>query len=366
MAIAFLLSVAANGSLSAQMTAEEFESLPESDRRTVLVSSLQEWQRAVLNLQAKSMTHIYNVEYRDGVTENVVQDIGRYTCELRRLDGNHWAKVAWFLPGDDPNHPLAQIVTTMDTKAGVSRSFGEHRQMKGVYGAIATEEDHMIRNGRLHYWFEASFEKSREFPIVFLLEHQDEIEFEGLSDDRQQIKVSLRYKSSSGTPFQDSRTVWIDPLRGFLPVRMHRRWEYDTRPQPPLDQVWDLDVKSTRQVDGAWLPDHIVEVSASTASIADGYVSIFETSVEEIKLGVMDQSDLRIEFPDGVEVHDRIRGVWFKAGPRVQSAPPDLAKPHVPEKSRRWLILVNIGFLAVVAILWSLVGRRKLQKVSQQ
>src|SRR5438046_3011084 len=48
----------------AQMSAREFTELPEADQRTVLVSSLQQRQKAVRNLQARSLTHKYKVPYR--------------------------------------------------------------------------------------------------------------------------------------------------------------------------------------------------------------------------------------------------------------------------------------------------------------
>ena len=71
----------------------------------------------------------------------------------------------------------------MNAASGVARSVARHAQLDGVYGAIDTREDMLIQTGRFHFWFEASFEQGGEFPLSFLLAHQDAIEFEGLDDN---------------------------------------------------------------------------------------------------------------------------------------------------------------------------------------
>src|SRR5579883_2571980 len=113
-AVAMVVLEMTQGLARAQMTAKEFDALPGADKRTVLVGALQERERAVRNLQAPSVTRLYNVEYRDGKTGRFLEDVSRYVCELRRKDGNHWASVSWFLPEDKPDRPLAKVVTTMD------------------------------------------------------------------------------------------------------------------------------------------------------------------------------------------------------------------------------------------------------------
>jgi hypothetical protein len=352
--------------LPAQMTAQEFSVLPEPDQRSILVASLQQWQQATRNMQAKFETRVYNVEYQDGVTGDFKEDVSRYVCELRRKEGRHWASIAWFLPGDDPGAPLAQVVTSMDTEAGVARSIAEHRQMKGVYGAINTKEDNMIGTGRLHYWFDARFGKAREFPIMFLLEHQNSIRFEGTSDDGQSVVISLLYESTSGTPFQDLRTVWLDPQRGFMPVRMHRRWEYDVSPRPAFYQIWDVEVTKMRQIDEIWFPVHFTETATSSGSIKDGYAGVYETTVDLIHLGKMTDADLSVEFPEGVQVHDRIKGVRFVADALTQSAPLTGVDAGVPHNVRSWLILGNLGVLAVIGALCWLGRSRKVRKVPER
>jgi hypothetical protein len=241
----------------------------------------------------------------------------------------------------------------MDSKSGVARSVAEHRQLDGVYGAITTAEDPIIQNGCFHYWFDIPFDKkAQEFPISFLLKHQEAIKFEGLSGDGKEIRISLLFKTSKGTPYQDFRTIWLDPQRGFTPVRMHRRWEFEaTAPgATPLYSELDTEVKEMKQVDGVWFPTHFTETCVGRTSVADGYATVYETTVGRIKLGAMTDDDLQVHFADGVQVHDRIKGVWFVATEETQSAPP-ASEPGAPGRARKWPIFVGIAILALLAIL---------------
>lgn len=353
-AIATAVLETAQGPCHAQMTAQEFGALPDADKRTVLVNSLQARERAVQNLQASSATRVYNVEYRDGKTGSFLGDVvGRYVCELRRKDGSHWASIDWFIPSK-PDRPNQKVITSLDAKSGVARSVAEQDAMKGVYGAIDTKEDVLIQANRFHYWFDANFEKPQSFPISFLLKHRDAVKFEGVSDDGELIRISLHVETNEGTPYKDVRTVWMDPQKGFLPVRMHWRWEYDSRPL--LDQNMDVAVLKTEQVDGVWFPTHFTETCTDSKSIAKGYAGVYETTVSKIRLGAMTDDDLQVRFTHGTEVQDRIKGAWFVANDATQSAPPP-AKPVAPVSTRKWLIVANL--VAVLAVAGFLVLRSR-------
>ncbi len=356
-AIAFVFLSSNRGICQIEMTAREFNELTDTDKRTVLVRTLEERERAVKNLRASSVTHVYNVEYRDGKTGAVVDDMSRYVCELRRKDGNHWASIDWFLT-KNPDRPNQKVITSKNIKDGLAKSVAEQDTLKGVYGAIATEEDLMIRTGRFHYWFDASFDKPREFPISFLLKHKDTIQFQGLEEGDQLIKISLDIQTRNGTPFQESRTLWLDPQKGLMPLKMHWRWEYET--VPPLYSEIETEIKELVQVQGVWLPVHFVETVIGRVSVADGYATVYETTASGIELGTMTDEDLDIRFPDGTEVEDRIKGAWFVAGQSVQSAPSPA--PKTSRMASRWIVIANLVVLTVVAVAaWMSKRRRKLK-----
>jgi len=330
-----------------QMSAAEFAQLPDADQRTILISALQNREPAVRNLKARSVTRVYNVAYRDGKVGEVVEDICRSVCELRRKDGNHWASINWYRPRDAEDAPTVKVLTMRDAQAGTARSVAQHRQLTGVYGSITSDEDTFIRRGRFHYWFDGGFDQEHEFPIQFLLKHQDKLKIESMEAASETIRVSLTYQrpASEGTPYQNQRTLWLDPQKGFLPRRLVIRWEYDL--DPPFFQETETEVKAFQKVDGIWFPTEFIERSVGRVSIEDGYAAVSETHVEHIELGTVTDEDLNIEFEKGTEVQDRLKGVLFVASDGQQEAP-----PKSPARHRPWsrLVLVNVALGALIGL----------------
>lgn len=353
--VMIVLGVTPGASL-AQITAQEFNALPDADKRTVLVSSLEERERSVRNLRATSVTRIGSVAYRDGTPRSAFEEFGRYDCELRRGKGGHWAKVNWFLT-EQPDRPVQQVITSLNINSGIARSIAKQDRINGVHGAISTKEDSLIKAGRFFYWFGGTFDSPREFLLSFLLQHQQQLKFEGIEENGQEIRVSLEVETNRGTPHKDTRTIWIDPRRGFMPVRMHWYWKFDT-PPPILDQNMVTEVKKMEQVNGVWIPTHFTETCTCEKSIVEGYATVYETTVSNISLGTVTEEDLYVSFPNGTEVHDRLKGVRFRAGESTQTAPePGSA---AISQSRTWLVTVNLVTIVLLsaAILFSKYRKR--------
>lgn len=336
------------GSCRAQMTAQEFNAMSDADKRTILVNTLQDRERAVGNLRATSVTRLSNVVYRDGKLRSVLKDVSRYDCELRRGKKGHWASINWFL-SDILDRPTQEVITSLDVMSGVARSTAKQDGLKGIYGAIDNKEDMLIRASRFNYWFDANFEPPQNFPISFLLKHQDAIKFDSPEKSSPEIRVSLHVKTDEGTPYQDTRTVWLDPRRGFMPVRMHWRWQYDSK--PPLDQDMVTEIKKLELVGGFWFPTHFTETCVCKKSIEEGYATVYETTVGKISLGTITENDLVVHFPVETEVHDRLKGVRFRANDATQAAPLVSAR-EASKRPRQWLLVVTlVGLIVVSAIL---------------
>jgi hypothetical protein len=279
------------------MTASQFDSLPDDEKRSVLVDILQKREQAVQNLQIDSETKVYNVQYRDGKAGELLEKITRYDCQLRRKDGSYWARIDYYR-SKQPDRIQGRVFTAKEAKSELVKSIARDGE-DGVNRAITAEEGNaMIQLGKYHYWFDASFDEAHEFPISFLLKHQDAIKFAGLSDDKQQVKISLLYESADGTPFKDFRTLWLDPNKGFMPVRMQRRWEYAL--DPPFYSVLATEVKKLEQVDGIWFPTHLTLTCTGRVSEEKGYATVYETTAGEIKLGKVTDVDLQEQFADWV------------------------------------------------------------------
>ena len=186
------------------------------------------------------------------------------------------------------------MVTSKDAQTGTARTLSRHAQVEGVHGEISHELDPMIATGRFHLWFHGDFEQVREFPIHDLLEHPDGIQFDGLGEDGRTIRISHRYESSEGTPFRDVRTIWMDPERGFLPLRMHQRWDYDLPSGKPFYSDTKTEVMKIAEVEGVWFPTHITLIATGRPSVEKKYATVDETTVGTIKLGTLTDEDLLV------------------------------------------------------------------------
>lgn len=71
----------------AELSPAAYASLPEADQRALLDLYLREWLDATGNIVVKSESRLCNVQFRNGqaVESEVVADLARYECELRRL-----------------------------------------------------------------------------------------------------------------------------------------------------------------------------------------------------------------------------------------------------------------------------------------
>ncbi|BBO35571.1 hypothetical protein [Lacipirellula parvula] len=343
---------------AAQMTARDFESLSETDKRAVLTSVLREREIAVRNVRAKSISRVLVLEYRGDKPGPVLSDkVGRFECETRRKDGNRWTSVNWYLPTSA--HPNQKVVTSIDSSSGTARSVAEQHGYAGIYGAVDTKEDQLVRSSRFQYWFDGNYDRAANFPISFLLKNIGAVEFEGTSSDGGDIKISLQVDLKEGTPYHDKRTIWLDPRRGFMPVRMEWHWDFES--SPPLDQDLTLEVKAMSEDKGVWFPTHFIETVVSTRSIEEGFCTQYETTASDIQVGVVTAEDLKVHFGKEVEIHDRITGTRTKAGKVIQSG--DNLTPLVADGDtaplRTWWVPLNVTLIAVLlaAIAW-----RKLKR----
>ncbi|MCP4675115.1 MAG: hypothetical protein GY854_06340 [Deltaproteobacteria bacterium] len=300
----------------AQTMPKDFDALRDTSKIELLMLKLEQREEAVRNVKARFVTLMYNVELSEGKTGARLSDnhkLGsdnRYDCELARRDGNYRMSIAWFVP-EQPDRPTLKAITSMDVKSGVSRSIATRPESPQVYGAIDTIPDSMIEAGRFFYWFADSFHKEvEEYPILYLLKKRDLVRYGGLSEQGL-VRISIT-ESEPRNDFHDTREVLLDPEKGYLPVRIHRRWEFRDKPDNGVSSFSDqtTQVAETKELNGVWFPTHIVKTVFGRWSSSEGFASVYDTSVEEITLGDVTPADLEVHFPEDAKVHDKIRGQW--------------------------------------------------------
>lgn len=306
------------------ISASDFKSLPDNDKLRVLVKALQEREKATANIKASFVTRFYNVEFSNGKfgkklgREHPCGQIDcRYECELARKDGDYRMKVLWYVM-EEPDRPTATVQTWMDTKSGVAKSIAECLGNSRVYGTIDTKPNGIIDAGEFFYWFDDAFGKSEDHPITFLLEKRDLIKFEGANKDGL-VEISVS-KHDVKRNYVDVQEFSLDPQKGFLPVRIHRYWEYGDKLKDgvPFFSNQTTQIIETEEIGGVWFPSHWTKHIVGRSSTAKGFASVHDTTVGKIVLGKVTDTDFELAFPAGTHVNDMIRGGWHVVG---QEAP---------------------------------------------
>ena len=358
-----------SNALTQPMTAKEFMSLGDEDKRTVLISALEQRERGLENIEAHSTTSVYNVEYSNGKTGEAVEQPSRHVCKHRFKDGAYWAMIDLFRP-EDKKRPTMHVETMMDNKLGESRSIAEQGKLSGVYGAIDIKADTTIRNGRFAGWIGHGFDDGDHLPLQYLINHQDAIRFEGLGQDGRTIKISLEVREDiPGKPIvTESRTLWINPEKGFLPVRMNGRWKSSFRlpGRKPLFGEMDTEIIELKQVGGVWFPWHFIEVSHAYQSGKENkQATVRETKVDKVELGRVTNEDLEVNFAPGIEVFDKIRNSRYvigKNGEKLFVGHATSLKGEEPAGGIpwRWVLVLVSGLLLVGASIGLYLKRRHM------
>ena len=113
------------------------------------------------------------------------------------------------------------------------------------------------------------------------------------------------------TPTRSERlTVWLDPARGFLPVRH----EMLHTTLPGGEPVWleRLAVTASAETDGVWMPTKFQLIQSILRK--DLPPAWYDVTVDSLSVGDVDPGDVAFRFQAGVRVVDRLRGHWYVAG----------------------------------------------------
>ena len=249
------------------------------------------------------------------------------------------------------------------------------------YGRISTRQDQFIDNNRYAYWLDGDGPEhgDAEFLVRYTLQHLDEAVI-AQSDDEPLVKLTVPWKPLfSRDRALGVRHLWLDPAKGFLPVKGHARWDLadgsDFRSE-------EFVVEGSQVVADVWMPTRLKEFirvghvnKNPAAAHLKNTVGVYETSVLTIEHGNVTPEDLVIEFPTGTKVLDEIEGLSYTVGEDGNPTGPLLpvlvgttltrpmpeasSKPHTAR--RAWLATANLVLL-VGAVLWYVSYRRRFAR----
>jgi hypothetical protein len=335
---------------------EDFLALSDAERRALIQVALAERAVAMRNVQVNVVSISYNVAYKNGSLGASIKENGRFEADFSMLGGDYRAVIAWFVP-EDKDRPSMRCETAMYRGEGVSRSLAEHGKLKGVYGAIDTKADAFLDNIGFLRWFDGTFRDPSFFVFQQLAALCDDLEFDATASTDNAVNAVLVFPDAK-FDLVNRWEMLLSPSRGFLPVRLRQQVFRGKSVSKEAVLVEDAveEVVDSRLIEGVWFPWQTKTIVTGPLAEKVGFTTIRESTVGKIEVGRLQAADLAVEFPNGTEVHDRIRGEWFQVGAPSPGT-------HPPASSRNtWLIIgLNVTAVGLILFIFALFRRRKLK-----
>ncbi len=345
---------------------DEFRSMDFEHQTATLRAAFERRLEHGRNISYESTMRLRNHE-RDG------ESIGEVVWEGFRYDHRHWKLGDSYRMDTDqygptfPKDPLQFVQSGFDSGEGVGRMRVQGNGSEKIYGRIDTRHDRIIVDNRYSYWLDGEDVTAADFLIPYLVKHSDKYTI-GFAKEEPLIELTVPWM-----PFHSRdkalgvRHFWLDPTKGFLPVKGEARWDDG----PESWRTERFTVEASRLVGDVWMPTNLKEFIGSSSSMVGGragVINVWETTILKIEHGKVTAKDLIVDFPAGTEVVDAIEGVTYilgKDGNPVGKRESLMVgatrtRPELSENDKKgwpWLIVLNIVLLAVAALYYFI--RRK-------
>ena len=227
-----------------------------------------------------------------------------------------------------------------------------------------------LYENRYAYWLDGKAGKWSQADY-FIRDVMDQFESCKLEThpEQNEVRLEIAWQPYWTTEPIGSRQLDLDPTKGFLPVRGYARFELKRKNADPMWRHEEFSVVESMLVGDVWMPSKLREVIRASSAGPDQAV-VWETKVARIEAGTVTPADLEVSFPEGTEVQDAIKGVFYVVGPDKKhsklhpligfnspgSQPPARPRPWgVP-----WIIIVaNLVLVAIVVGILLLRGRQR-------
>ncbi|MEQ9586635.1 MAG: hypothetical protein RJS97_01480 [Parvibaculaceae bacterium] len=340
----------------------EFQELSPADQRELLAAAFEHRLQKTANLSYESSVFVRVQNRTNGKLGKVIWPGGRTDFQRHRLGESYRVDTKQFGEDLEAKSKPPLIQSGFNADEGVSRVRVQQPSGK-ITARIDTKQDIVIVHDRYSYWLTGADVPDSEFLFTYLLKNKDDWTLT-TENEPSLVKLSVPWKPlHSRNRAVGDKHVWLDPARGYMPVRGEARWENDG---------WrseEFSVDEAQQIDGLWLPTTITEIigSSSFGKTMPNAVNVIETTTQNIKMGAVTEADVRVVFPKGTEVVDAIEGVAYTIGEsdvRLGVEPLFVGagfvnEPEAPEStSFPWLIVINTTVVMLVIVFW-LKARRK-------
>ncbi|WP_145944319.1 hypothetical protein [Fuerstiella marisgermanici] len=340
-----------------------------ADQRELLAAAFEHRLQKTANLSYESSVFVRVQNRTNGKLGKVIWPGGRTDFQRHRLGESYRVDTKQFGEDLEAKSKPPLIQSGFNADEGVSRVRVQQPSGK-ITARIDTKQDIVIVHDRYSYWLTGADVPDSEFLFTYLLKDKDDWTLT-TENEPSLVKLSVPWKPlHSRNRAIGDKHVWLDPARGYMPVRGEARWEDDNGWRSE-----EFSVDETQQFDGLWMPTKITEIigSSSFGDAMPSAVNVIETTAQNIEMGAVTEADVRVVFPEGTEVVDAIEGVAYTIGEgnvRLGGEPLFVGNQIVnisqaPKSTPfPWLIVLNTAIVISVVVFW-LKARRKQTSLPQ-
>jgi len=352
---------------------EQFSNLSLVEQKSVLVKAFNE-----------RIVHASNLYYRNAIEHEMRKnDNGREG----KLAGNPSRRVFshWQLGKDykirreaylrDPNAPPQVSFSYWNAREGVVKGTFQSEDMPGrIFGRVDTQYDSVLGLNNCFTFFLAGGGSEEKEPHLYLFPHLIENESRwvivSLSEEGK-IQLSFEFEPKDvfvGGGDTGKRTLVLDPDKNFMPVRGVMRRTATLEDGELFWREESFYVEESQLVAHVWMPTKLKYVSQQSRPVALTDFNIRRSNISEISHGNVTKADVTLQFSEGTEVVDVLKGISYKTDARgnpIQSTieplyglDPSQVKMPEPPKSKINLMLMTVGILMIIIGLYLAIVKR--------
>lgn len=348
------------------MSIDEFCQLLPDEQKALLADAFDHRLQHARNLQYQVLILGRNRRYADRQIGEVVDKLVGSRYRHWRLGDSYRMETERDRNDVDVSKPTHIESSNFDRGTGIGRSTILYTEKGKVFGRIDVIPDRIMASNRYAYWLDGEANPIADYLFRYLVEHRDSYTIE-CPVEKDKVRLTVPWQPSYSDRPLGRREFWLDPRKGFLPIKGRARWELRTAKDPEW-RIEEFIVGASKLVGNVWMPTELQEViSASTAR--PGIANVWSMKVENIESGNVTPQDIEVPFPEGAMVVDAIEGVGYYLGKngdrtRVRRLVGAMTPPAAVDQSvtiRFWFVLLNAGVILVLAaaILWRLLAKRR-------
>jgi hypothetical protein len=306
------LLLAAEPVAVAPAVSKAFAELSDEEKRRLIVERLSERIKKLENIRFVATEELNNFSYVDGKRGDMVKPFWTDRVDYRS-NGESYRHTMVRVPAEGTTFGAYEEVHHFDHKLNAVRAFQINGEgdSKRVYASVAAAETPTVR----HYVCAHLSVRldDRNFNIYRRCV-ADDVELKcRILDPPEAGNVLVEFSSDdvSKDPSPNAKyrcSIMLDESRDFLPVMSRREYAFSGQ-TPDIITVTHNDF---REVDGVLLP-HSIDVMIQSPVLPDA-VQVRKCRVENVRLGTVKDSDLKVMFPYKAQVVDLLRDISYVVG----------------------------------------------------